>query len=234
MQANAASETAGFFTEVTGSNTTWARFRATPGEIGIVFNMPPGDGERFKTDTEAGRYRCALPECDGLLVVHAGPKNAHHWQHRTAIPVEHSPESLWHLAAKQRLAEFARAQKPKAEIHIDDRLTDSRNNKPDVWVRWEAGPGGPAGDVAFEAQRSALDPRGLGRRNATYGLDGIVPVWLFAHLLAPDLVEGAIVSLHREHQAASETPAVAVVQPGPRFDRYRLRREGRSSRRALW
>lgn len=208
------SEITAFFAQTSGAMTTWARFRATPGDEGELVHMPAGRGERFRRGTEAGQYRCPLTECDGLLVVHAGEKNIHHWQHRTALPVEHSPETLWHLTAKALLADFARDQRPGATVNVDNQFTDRGRNKPDVWVRWKSDDEQPGGDVAFEAQHSALDPGKLDMRNATYAEDGIVPVWLFAHLAAPELTMASdLVGLHREHQVAAGTGPLRWLNP---------------------
>lgn len=123
-------------------------------------HMPHGEGDCFRDDTTAGRYRRVLPTCDGLFWVSAGEKNVHHWRHRTTPSVEHSAETMWHLTSKAVLADFARAQEPGAVVHHDDKFTPARN-KPDVWVQWNVAEGAGAGDVAFEAQHSAISTPGL-------------------------------------------------------------------------
>lgn len=102
MPKHSPEDVADFFAQASDTITTWARYRAEPDGEGVLVHMPPGEGERFKPDTRAGRYRCVLPSCDGLL-----EKNAHHWQHRSKTSIVHSPETLWHLTAKWVLADFA-------------------------------------------------------------------------------------------------------------------------------
>lgn len=225
MRRHAAEELERFFAPVAESSSTWARYRpdsaADPdaGSDGDLVHMPPGEGRRFKQDTNTGRYRCVLPTCDGLLWVVAGDKNLHHWRHRSTPAVEHLPETLWHIAAKAVLAQFARAQRPTALIHDDDRYTPSRN-KPDVWVLWPASGARPGGDVAFEAQHSGISAPGLKLRTARYINDAIVPVWMFSHLAAPvlgtELHDRAQVRLHEAHKLAAETAPLRWLNPDER------------------
>jgi hypothetical protein len=219
MRTHSPDELERFFAPFVESSTTWARYRPEPDAAGVLVHRPPGDGERFKSDTKAGRYRCVLPDCDGLLTAHAGAKNAHHWQHRTITSVAHSPETLWHIAAKAVLVEFARARQPVAVIRHDDAFTPSKN-KPDVWVQWPGGDGVPAGNVAFEAQHSAISIPGLKLRNARYENDSIVPVWLFSHLAAPvigvELADGAQLRLHEAHKIAADTAPLRWFNPDER------------------
>lgn len=219
MRKHSAKELERFFAPFVEASSTWARFRHDAGaaDEGVLVHMSDGEGERFRADTKAGRYRCILPTCDGLFTVAAGAKNAHHWRHRATPSVEHSPETLWHLTAKVVLAEFARAQHPDAVVHHDDKFTPSRN-KPDVWVQWDDG---PAGDVAFEAQHSAIGTPGLKLRNARHANDGIVPVWLFSHRAAPahDAMTGhtAEVRLHEAHKVAADTAPLRWFNPDERI-----------------
>lgn len=219
MRKHSPEELERFFAPFVESSSTWARFGAGAATEGVLVHMTNGDGARFRDDTKAGLYRCVLPTCNGLFTVVAGEKNAHHWRHRTTPSVEHSPETLWHIAAKAVLVEFATAQHPNATIHHDDKLTPSKN-KPDVWVQWDATDAGAAGDVAFEAQHSAISTPGLNLRNARYGIDEIVPVWLFSHLAAPirqaGLDEGADVRLHEAHKVAAETAPLRWFNPDER------------------
>lgn len=223
MRKHSPDEVERFFAPFVESSSTWARYRAEPNAEGALVHMAPGEGERFRYDTKSGRYRCVLPTCDGLFWVSAGEKNAHHWRHRSTPSVEHSPETLWHIAAKAVLVEFARTQRPDAVIQHDDKFTPSKN-KPDVWVQWPARADGAtvtaAGDVAFEAQHSAISTPGLKLRNARYEIDSIVPVWLFSHLTAPTidigLRDGAQIRLHEAHRVAAETAPLHWLNPDER------------------
>ena len=192
MRKHSAEELDRFFAPFAEASSTWARYCADATDEavdGVLVHMPHGEGDRFRDDTKAGRYRCVLPTCNGLFWVQAGEKNVHHWRHRSTPSVEHSPETMWHITAKAVLAEFARTQQPGAIVHHDDKFTPSRN-KPDVWVQWEATADEVAGDVAFEAQHSAITTPGLKLRNARYANDGIVPIWLFSHLASPSVASG--------------------------------------------
>jgi hypothetical protein len=160
MRRHTSEEIARFFAPIAEASSTWARYRLEPEVEGELVHMADGDGERFRDDTRAGQLRCLLPACANLLTVAAGNKNRHHWRHRSAPSIAHSAETLWHLTAKAALVAFARERQPSATIYQDERYTDSRN-KPDVWVRWKAADE-VAGDVAFEAQFSTLDPRESG------------------------------------------------------------------------
>lgn len=183
-----------FFAPAADSSTAWACYRTHPGEDGRFVHMAPGQGAQYREDTRAGRYRCLLPDCDGLLRVKAGPVNRHHWAHLVAPNPRHEPESVWHQNAKAALAEFARTQRPNATVHLDTRFTPA-GNKPDVWVRVPVS-GVPASssdldrglEVAFEAQRSRIGVTELARRNTGYAVDGITAVWLFANLAATTAV----------------------------------------------
>jgi hypothetical protein len=219
MRKHTPEELQRFFAPFVESSSTWARYRPNPDAEGVPVHMPPGEGAQFRDDTTAGRYRCVLPSCDGLFWVSAGEKNAHHWRHRTTPSVEHSPETMWHIAAKTVLVEFARAQQPTAEIQHDDKFTPSKN-KPDVWVKWPATGDDPAGNIAFEAQHSAIGTTGLKLRNARYEIDGIVPVWLFSHLAAPvigpGLEDGAQLRLHEAHKSTTKTAPLRWFNPDER------------------
>lgn len=223
MRRHSPEELERFFAPFVEASSTWARFRddAEPAAAdGVLVHMPHGEGDRFRVDTTAGRYRCVLPTCDGLFWVSAGEKNTHHWRHRNTPSVEHGAETLWHITAKTVLADFAQAQHPGAVVHHDDKFTPSRN-KPDVWVQWNAGDGAAAGDVAFEAQHSAIPTRGMKLRNGHYANDGIVPVWLFSHLATP--VQWAMsghaveVRLHEAQKVAADTAPLRWFNPDERM-----------------
>lgn len=207
MLVHSAAEVIRLFASLEGSASTWACYRTEDADEGEVRHMPGGEGEQFRIDTRADRYRCPLPSCNGLLTVSAGLKVGHHWRHRVAPSVEHTPESLWHLAAKVAIAEWAGRQVPDADVFNDSRFTPSRN-KPDVWVRWEGG------SVAFEAQKSSLDSRNLALRNSRYETDGIVPAWLFAHLQAPTLLDDSSrVRLKDAHRLVAAVGPVRWFNP---------------------
>lgn len=221
MRKHSPEELERFFAPFVEASSTWARYRADDEAAeGVLVHMSYGEGKRFKDDTKAGRYRCVLPTCDGLFWVQAGDKNVHHWRHRATPSVEHSSETLWHITAKAVLAEFAQKQQPGAVVHHDDKFTPSRN-KPDVWVQWIEDDAGPAGDIAFEAQHSAIGTPNLKLRNARYANDGIAPVWLFSHLASPSVASGlswgAAVRLNEAHRTAADTAPLRWLNPDERI-----------------
>lgn len=200
-----------FFARTRGGDTTWATFHDPDGPARAV-HMDEGDGERYREPTRAGLYRCLLPECDAHLVVHAGAERLHHWQHPAGLNVEHRPETVWHLTAKAALAEWAAQQRPDADVVLDAQRTPG-GSKPDVWVRW------PGAQVAFEAQHSDLSGDTMQQRTARYVADGIVPVWLFSHLVAPVLAGDAsgsseqTVRLKQAHRVAADSGPLRWFNP---------------------
>lgn len=180
MRTHGEAEVAAFFDIGSGAMSTWALYRAADDAPGEPTFMAAGDGERFRADTAAGKYRCVVPDCSGLLRVKAGRVNRHHWAHRVAPVPAHAPESLWHLNAKAAIRDFVRRRHPDATILVDERYTPA-GNRPDVWASTQAF------NIAFEVQISALDGREFHRRDDRYGEDLITAVWLFAHLHPPKL-----------------------------------------------
>ena len=200
-----------FFAAEQGSGSTWAREAASDGTSYV--HMAAGDGDRYRGGTKAGLYLCPLDECGASLKVSAGAIYRHHWKHLVAPVPAHSPESLWHQAAKAAIAAWASSRRAYAEVLVDTRFTPA-GSKPDVWVR------DGTLDVAFEVQISALEARDLRGRTARYATDSITPVWLFGHRQPPRLPDmgeqpdlPTSVRLTQEHREASEFGPLRWLNP---------------------
>lgn len=141
--------------------------------------IPPRGAEAFREGARGGRYVCVLPTCAAPLTAVAPSVRRHHFRHRAGgARGGHGPEAVWHLAAKDLVAGWARRQQPTAEVDVDTRRTAS-GAQPDVWARWSSP--FPEGNVAFEVQYSPLTATAYRQRVERYRSDAIRDVWLFGH-----------------------------------------------------
>lgn len=119
----------------------------------------------------------APPETVVPLVVkgRAGGRVRPHFAHPPgAAPANgHSPESLWHLAAKHQLAAWAATQ-PDVTSAVAERWTANRERRADVHVTFD----GDAA-VALEVQRSPLSDGAWLERHHSYQDQGINDVWIY-------------------------------------------------------
>ena len=85
----------------------------------------------------------------------------------------HHPESVWHLAAKAVLADWARRQPDVINVAVE-RFTPDRVRRSDVRIRFRDGR-----QVAMEVQATPLTDHEWSARHTDYQRQGITDVWLW-------------------------------------------------------
>ncbi|MFF2556787.1 competence protein CoiA family protein [Nocardia sp. NPDC058058] len=86
---------------------------------------------------------------------------------------EHEPESIWHLASKMTVAEWARTQPSVVNVHTEVWLPN-RTRRCDVRVMFSDGQ-----QLALEVQYSPLSDTAWNQRHQDYQHNGVSDVWLW-------------------------------------------------------
>jgi len=102
-----------------------------PADAPLV-EIPDGGGGPYRAGCESERYACPVPGCPNpLLIMKAGTRVRHHVAHRSAV--EHDPETLLHLDAKDMVAAVARRSHGDAAVRLEAHLPQI-NRRADVLV----------------------------------------------------------------------------------------------------
>lgn len=165
--------------------STLERFQ--DGETRLIYGREPGGSLWLLPDGQAKKHRpwvkasviCPVDNCPtpSLTTVGRAPKKRDGFKHLTPHAGGHSPESLFHVQGKQRVADWLRAKYPNSTVNLEEQSDTKRTRIADVMI---TSPDGTV-RVAFEIQYAALTPAAWRERHESYRAQGIVDVWLWGH-----------------------------------------------------
>lgn len=164
----------------------WARDRTTARLVYLPDGQADGEirpGVTWRAHLADGMLLCPVPGCGPFARVVASPSRRHHFAHPAGT--DHAsgtgPETLWHLSAKELLAQWVAAAPDLHgwRLHVDDTpiTTPEGLQRPDVLA---VSPDGSQ-RVAFEVQYSELTGTQWLERHNFYARAGVVDIWLLAH-----------------------------------------------------
>lgn len=165
------------FQDATETRLVYARRKAEPTAEHFFLEDGRG-GEPGLRAWVREHLECPMPECGDrrLRLVHrsgsAQPRRDGFSHFGGAGG--HSPESVWHLTAKELIRRWAQARKPRTMVSTEVRLGMGARVA-DVLVMW------PIARLAIEIQYSPLSVTEWRERHQWYVENGIAVVWLFGH-----------------------------------------------------
>ena len=155
-----------------------------------------GEANALRAETRAGRYACPVDGCPRPAFTTRGGTRRDSFAHLPHSNVNHAPESIDHITAKNVLAEWLRKD-PCARVEVDPPDLVG-NRRPDVRMKT------PNGRFAFEVQYAGLIVETWERRHLDMRSAGYVDTWLFGHTprhLRKVQCARSLVSLGRLHVA---------------------------------
>lgn len=137
--------------------------------------LPDGEARQNRAFTKAELvcpvHDCAQPK---LTTVARAPRKRDGFSHLAGGG--HAPESLFHLQAKQRIADWLTEHYPHSTVRVEEQSDTNRTRIADVMIT------GPTGQrIAFEVQYSPITPEKWLERHDSYVQQGITDIWLWGH-----------------------------------------------------
>lgn len=148
---------------------------ARPRAGGSLWMLPDGEAKQHRAFAKA-ELMCPVHECGQpkLTTVARAPRKRDGFSHLAGGG--HAPESLFHLQAKQRIADWLTEHYPRSSVHIEEQSDTNRTRIADVMIT------GPTGQrIAFEVQYSPITPEKWRERHDSYVEQGITDIWLWGH-----------------------------------------------------
>ena len=157
------------------------------GETRLVYGRQPSGELWLLPDGEAAQHRawvkakvtCPIDDCPApsLTTVARHPNKRDGFMHVMDGAGNHSPESLFHIQGKARVADWLRNRYPNSTVTLEQQSDAARTRVADVMLT------SPDGSirVAFEIQYAGLTPAAWRARHDSYRSQGVVDVWLWGH-----------------------------------------------------
>lgn len=141
------------------------RAKTQAGEFVTLALLPKQQIEKVRKSNE---FFC--PECQGAVIVRAGPKVIPHFAHRTkTVCSQRGGEGAYHQKGKLLLLDWLRSQNLEVELEV---YLPEIKQRPDLFVRIGTK------IIAVEFQCTTISVSEIRKRNRGYKRMNITPIWI--------------------------------------------------------